>query len=310
MYIVPRIKNTRERVILSEESGITKAEPNVRDQLTLAQALSKSNIVPEAYVGKPANILVAIGLGQSMGLSPAESLYRINVIRGKPTASAELIASQVRKAGHKLRIKKDVEHTSVTCTIIRKDDPDYPFSVTRDMKWAHSLGLDEPDHKGNPSNYNKQPMTMLTWRAITAAAREACPESLYGVAYSPDEMSDFDITDSSTVAIPDDKDENEVIEPEQVKSNQDKTDKSKEIKEVKQEKSSKLPDGMLKDMLRAAAQEIMHTEKVSGAKAAQMIIDAVGSPQDVAKEDIGSYMGKINDFLIHYRKSSEKKEEK
>jgi hypothetical protein len=308
MYIVPRIKNTRERVILNEESGITKVEPSVRDQLTLAQALSKSNIVPEAYVNKPANILVAIGLGQSMGLSPAESLYRINVIRGKPTASAELIASQVRKAGHKLRIKKDVEHTSVTCTIIRKDDPDYPFSVTRDMKWAHSLGLDKPDHKGNPSNYSKQPMTMLTWRAITAAAREACPESLYGVAYSPDEMHDFDVTESSTVTVPEEQEE-EAIEPDQV-AHESNSAKPEKPKEVKQEKSSKLPDGMLKDMLRAAAQEIMHTEKVSGAKAAQMIIDAVGSPQDVAKEDIGSYMGKINDFLIHYRKSSEKKEEK
>jgi len=301
-------RDKRKKEILEDNKELAKI--SVRDQMAIAQALSKSSIVPDSYAGKPANILVAIGLGQSMGLSPAESLYRINVIKGKPTASAELIASQVRKAGHKLRIKKDVEHTSVTCTIIRKDDPDYPFSVTRDMKWAHNLGLDKPSHNGTPSNYTKQPMTMLTWRAITAAAREACPESLYGVAYSPDEMSDFDITDSSTVAIPDDKDENEVIEPEQVKSNQDKTDKSKEIKEVKQEKSSKLPDGMLKDMLRAAAQEIMHTEKVSGAKAAQMIIDAVGSPQDVAKEDIGSYMGKINDFLIHYRKSSEKKEEK
>ena len=33
---------------------------------------------------------------------------------------------------------------------------------------------------------------MLTWRAVTAVAREACPEALYGVVYTPDEMHDMD----------------------------------------------------------------------------------------------------------------------
>ena len=78
----------------------------LRDQMAYAQTLAQGSLVPQSYRGNPANILVAMGLGQSMGLSPAESLYRINVIQGKPTASAELIAAQVRKAGHKLRIVK------------------------------------------------------------------------------------------------------------------------------------------------------------------------------------------------------------
>ena len=158
----------------------------VQDQLSYANAVAKSDIIPQAYRNKPANIMVAIGFGQSIGLSPAESLYRINVIKGKPTMGAELIAAQVRKAGHKLRLKKDEQRQSVTCTIVRADDPDYPISVTRDRAWAESMGL-----AGN-DNYRKQGMTMLTWRAITACAREACPEALYGVAYTPDEMHDMD----------------------------------------------------------------------------------------------------------------------
>lgn len=158
----------------------------VQDQLDYAQAVCKSDIIPAAYRNKPANVMVAIGFGQSIGLSPAESLYRINVIKGKPTMGAELIAAQVRKAGHKLRLKKDESAQSVTCTIVRADDPDYPISVTRDRRWAESMGLASND------NYRKQGMTMLTWRAITACAREACPEALYGVAYTPDEMHDMD----------------------------------------------------------------------------------------------------------------------
>lgn len=153
-------------------------------QMDYARAVSSAALLPQAYRGKPADIMLAVGLGQSMGLSPAESLYRIDVIQGKPTASAELIAANVRKAGHKLRLRVDEQAVSATCTIIRADDPDYEHTVTRDKAWASQMGLASKD------NYKKQPATMLGWRAVTACARMACPEALYGVAYTPDEMTD------------------------------------------------------------------------------------------------------------------------
>lgn len=173
---------------MAETTALTQSgQITLSEQMAYAKAVASSDIIPNAYHNKPANVLIALGFGQSMGLSPAESLYRINVIKGKPTMGAELIASQVRKAGHKLRLVKDEANQSVTCTIVRADDPKYPTSVTRDKAWAKSMQLDGND------NYRKQPMTMLTWRAITACAREACPEALYGVAYTSDEMHDFDV---------------------------------------------------------------------------------------------------------------------
>ena len=169
---------------LEQSQGLST---EIRTQMQWAKLASQGDIIPEAYRNKPANILVAVGFGAAMGLSYADSLYRINVIKGKPTMSAELIASQVRKAGHKLRIYKDEQHESVKAVIIRKDDPEFEFSAVRDKAWAQKMGLAQKD------NYRKQPMTMLTWRAITAVAREACPEALYGVAYSPDELDDMPV---------------------------------------------------------------------------------------------------------------------
>ena len=168
---------------------ITKYEAQplgLSEQVQYANAVAKAGLLPKQYQNRPADIIVAMGLGQSMGLSPMESIYRINVINGKPTASAELIAAQVRKAGHKLRITKDEEGQSVTALIQRADDPEFVFSATRDREWAKRMGLADKD------NYRMQPMTMLTWRAVTAVAREACPEALYGVAYTPDEMHDME----------------------------------------------------------------------------------------------------------------------
>lgn len=177
----------------------------LQDQMAFAKAVCQSDIIPTVYRGKPANILVAVGYGAPLGLTPMQSLQDISVINGKPTASASFIASHVRMAGHKLRVKKDEKALSVTATIVRSDDPDYPISVTRDKAWAQQMGL------LNKDNYRKQPLTMLTWRAITAVAREACPEILYGVQYSPDELHDLD-TNSDVLA--------EVVDDEQQPSRQ------------------------------------------------------------------------------------------
>src|SRR5699024_9809393 len=169
-------------------NDIIKHEPqqlSMQDQMQFAQLVTEGSMVPKDYKGQPANAMIAIGLGQSMGLSPAESLYRISVIQGKPTASAELIASNIRKAGHILRVHSDEQNLSVTATVYRADDPEFPHTVTRDMDWAKQMGL------VNKDNYKRQPLTMLQWRAISGVGRLACPEALYGVQYTPDELGDI-----------------------------------------------------------------------------------------------------------------------
>lgn len=169
----------------TEIATTSPAGNDLSAQIEMAKALSAGDLLPKDYRNKPANVLIAMGLGQAMGLTPAESLYRIDVIQGKPVASAELIASMVRKAGHRLRVQTDENGKRVKATIIRADDPDYEHTIIRDQAWAQQMGLAGKD------NYKKQPITMLQWRAITACARLACPEALYGVQYVADELEDF-----------------------------------------------------------------------------------------------------------------------
>lgn len=157
---------------------------SMSDQVQFAEYVTQGDMVPKDYRSKPQNALLAIGLGQSMDLTPAESLYRIDVIQGKPTASAELIASNIRKAGHTLRLELDERNLVARATVYRADDPEFAHTVTRDMAWAKSMGLATKD------NYKKQPLTMLQHRATTAVGRLACPEALYGVQYTADELTD------------------------------------------------------------------------------------------------------------------------
>lgn len=155
---------------------------SLSDQLAYANTVCKGSLVPAAYRNQPANVLIAMGLGQSMGLSPAESLYRISVINGNPAAKAELIAANVRRAGHKLHITKNEKAMFATAEITRCDDPDFTFTATWDMAKAQQAKLSDKD------NWKKYPMAMLTARAITECARDACSEALYGVVYTAEEM--------------------------------------------------------------------------------------------------------------------------
>jgi hypothetical protein len=162
-----------------------------------AKLLSASDLLPAAYKNKPANILLAIEYGKTLGITPMAAIQGINVIQGKPTASAGLISGLVRRAGHKLRITSD--STKAICEIIRKDDPDFIFITVWDMDRAKAAGL--LDKGGSWKTY---PEAMMKARAITECARDACPEVLSGVAYTAEELGVWveDETPGKTVVEP------------------------------------------------------------------------------------------------------------
>lgn len=167
---------------MSNEIALQQPAMTFAEQMQYAKTVCQGSLVPSAYRGQPANVLIAMDFGRSMGLSPAESLYRITVISGRPSASAELIAANVRRAGHRLRVKKDDKARKATCEIVRRDDPDFTFTATWDMAKAQQANL------SNKENWKKYPMAMLTARSITECARDACPEALYGVVYTGEEL--------------------------------------------------------------------------------------------------------------------------
>lgn len=167
---------------MSNEIALQQPAMTFAEQMQYAKTVCQGSLVPSAYRGQPANVLIAMDFGRSMGLSPAESLYRITVISGRPSASAELIAANVRRAGHRLRVKKDDRARTATCEIVRRDDPDFTFTATWDMAKAQQANL------SNKENWKKYPMAMLTARSITECARDACPEALYGVVYTGEEL--------------------------------------------------------------------------------------------------------------------------
>lgn len=155
---------------------------NIRGQIELAKQMADSSMLPRAYQKQPANLLWAIQYAESLGVHPMTAVTGIHVIDGKPTASAQLIGGLVRRAGHKLRVTFDRKTMTATAEIVRADDPDFEFRSVWTMERAKDAGL------ANKDVWKKYPDAMLKARAITEVARDAAPESLYGVIYTAEEL--------------------------------------------------------------------------------------------------------------------------
>ena len=153
---------------------------SMNDKMQYAQALAQASLLPKQYQRNPGNVLLAVELGESLGIPPIQAINTVHVIEGKPSASSGLISALVRRAGHTLRVKGDDQ--SATAEIVRSDDPDFTYSVTWDMGRARNAGVTGKD------NWKKYPAAMLKARAITEVARDACQEALMGVQYTPEEL--------------------------------------------------------------------------------------------------------------------------
>jgi hypothetical protein len=150
------------------------------EKMAYAQAMASSTLLPKQYQRQPGNLLFALEYADALGVSPIHAITSIHVIEGKPTASADLIAALIRKAGHRLRVTGD--DTQCVAVLIRQDDPDFEFRAEWTMKKAQSAGL---TGKGVWKSY---PGAMLRSRAITEVARMGAPDALYGVIYTPEEL--------------------------------------------------------------------------------------------------------------------------
>lgn len=180
---------------MTELMNYTNQQVSLQDKVAYAERLAGASLLPRDYMNKPANVLLAMDMGDAMGIPPIQAINEIHVIEGKPSASANLIGAMVRRAGHKLRVQGDDK--SATAQIIRADDPDFTFEVTWDIDRAKQAGL-----MSGKNNWAKYPAAMLKARAITEVARAATPDALYGVIYTPEELGAVVNEDGTPAAVP------------------------------------------------------------------------------------------------------------
>lgn len=83
------------------------------DLLRRAEVLSKTDLVPAAFQGKPEAIVLVGTYGAELGLPLATSIQQIDVIENRPDPSAQLRVALVRRAGHQVRWGETTDERAV-----------------------------------------------------------------------------------------------------------------------------------------------------------------------------------------------------
>ena len=149
----------------------------------LARRIHQTPFVPAALRGHPESVLACILTGEELGLGPMTSLRMVNVIEGRPAASAELMRALVLRAGHRIDVV-EARQDRVTLAGRRKDTGGHA-KVTWTIGDAQRAGLVK-----NPA-WSKYPRSMLLARATSELCRMLFADVIGGL-YTPEEQSSIE----------------------------------------------------------------------------------------------------------------------
>lgn len=163
----------------------------------IAHTLAMSDLVPDAYRGRPNNCFVAINMGAELGMEPFQAIQSIAVIDGKPCLYGDGLIGVVRSSPLCMWIEESLsdDGKSATCRTQRKGDPN-PITATYSMADAMLAGID------SKKNWKKHPKRMLQMRARAYCLRDAYPDILKGLGVveemvdhedTPAEIQSFDL---------------------------------------------------------------------------------------------------------------------
>ena len=142
----------------------------------VAQSLANSTLVPDAYIGRPNDIFVAINMGSELGMEPFQAIQSIAVIEGKPCLYGDGLIGVVRASPKCKWIEETLSEDgkTATCRTQRDGDPN-PVTASYSMDDAIQAGI------SSKFNWKKHPKRMLQMRARAYCLRDAYPDLLKGL---------------------------------------------------------------------------------------------------------------------------------
>lgn len=169
-----------------------------QDRYAYAQSLAPARMLPGELRNSPADVLLRVEYGYSLGLPPIAAISAVHVVDGKPTASAGLMSAVVRAAGHRFRVWTEDDPSypgekRAIATIVRSDDPGFEYRVEWTIERAVAANLLRIEN-GKPlatkarSAWDTYRAGMLKARATTEVCRDAAEDVLLGVHYTAEEL--------------------------------------------------------------------------------------------------------------------------
>jgi hypothetical protein len=160
----------------------------VNDIMTMAKTFVESGMFADTK--QAAQAFVKIQAGQEIGLSPFAAMSGINIILGKPTFGAGVIASSVKGSGkYDFKVKEMNENI---CSIDYFEGKEFIGNSTFTIEDAKKQGT---------KNLDKFPKNMLYARAMSNGQKWFCPDVFQMAVYVPEEMPEPITEDAQYVEI-------------------------------------------------------------------------------------------------------------
>jgi hypothetical protein len=142
-----------------------------------------------------AQAIVKILYGAELGFGPIASMLGCYIVDGRPSLSAQLIASAIQKSGtYRYRVR---EWTDSRCRIEFFDRGESVGESTFSLDDANRAGL------ANKQTWKQYPKAMLWARAMSQGARAYTPDVFNGAIYTPDELQeDWEVTTREAIPAP------------------------------------------------------------------------------------------------------------
>jgi len=124
-----------------------------------------------------AQAIVKVMCGAEMGFPPVASMVGVYIVKGKPSLSANMMASMVKRSGkYNYRVRKLTEQVA-----------SIEFFEQGESIGTSDFTIDDAKRAGT-QNIQKHPKNMLFARAMSNGVKWFCPDLFGGPIYTPDEL--------------------------------------------------------------------------------------------------------------------------
>lgn len=168
---------------------------DVDQALRISEMFAKSDLVPDNYKNKPANIFLAVSAGASLGLAPFQAMQNIAVINGKPSIWGDALLAMVRNDKRCLSVKETIEGEgtarTATCSVSRLA----PNGETEVISSNFTMGNAQKAGLLNRKPWQSYPDRMLQMRARGFALRDAFADVIGGLI-TAEEAEDYPIKEA------------------------------------------------------------------------------------------------------------------
>ncbi len=173
--------------------GSLPSEREWQATIAVASEIAGTPFVPDSYRGRPESVVAAILTGRELGIGPMQSLRDIHMIDGRPTFSATLMLSQMRKGGVRILESASTEERA----FIRAQREDTGEVAEVEWTFAEAERIIRKGKKlVDGDNWRNYPADMLWARAVGRVARRLGSDLLGGMVYSAEELRDLDPEES------------------------------------------------------------------------------------------------------------------